>query len=476
MEVIYGQFEPIGRNERAQLFSEIGDYFASSVLKEVKSVRRNGKKVGFRGLREKVGTSLKGPTPKNPEKDDQTMRLMTVGCDAPYQGCERQGQLDQKVNDECDVSSRTAVGAKAGISGESSRGSEKRLRGSKRQSKIKENAAEKRTKKKKVTVLSKRLMKKWLKKIRGKSKLTARTKAVTSEPLLDIPRARGDESPKFDRSWEGDFANEEIMGESHATVCSASDDNYDVLLSTEDEREWNSIQTGTTAYGDPGNGQGETLLSPPENESVGPADSKRNVTFYERHHKRIQLLLPKYLPGSPKSFQDFLFQAFLIPDGTSAKRSEIHKRSGGTVNRSDATRRAFIAAAFPPVKVGSIAGKEVAHTFPGDIFPQFSQYEKSRYQCEVCVPYQKWTKQEGTRHSLLKSKSVNVDNIMDGTAVLSFSGVVQAKEHYESRVHKEALKFFQRNDMSVGTKKDTSQPPRKEKVIEDFFKPKVTLN
>ena len=89
-------------------------------------------------------------------------------------------------------------------------------------------------------------------------------------------------------------------------------------------------------------------------------------------------------------------------------------------------------------------GKRLHIRFLVIYFPSYPSTKKSRYQCEVCVPYQKWAKQE-----------VNIDNIMDGTTVLFFSGVVQANEHYESRTHKEALVFFQRNDMAVGSKKDT---------------------
>lgn len=71
---------------------------------------------------------------------------------------------------------------------------------------------------------------------------------------------------------------------------------------------------------------------------------------------------------------------------------------------------------------------------------------------------------------------MNVDNIIDGTAVLSFSGVVQTHEHYQSKAHKEAIEFFQSNDRKDGKKKDALKPPRKEKGIQDFFKPTVPLN
>lgn len=201
-----------------------------------------------------------------------------------------------------------------------------------------------------------------------------------------------------------------------------------------------------------------------------------NISFYEKHHKHIKSLLPKHLPGCPRSFQEYLSRLFLPPDVTNVKRKEIYERSAGSSNFGDSRLRAFIATAFPPITVGVLADKEVEHTFIGDIFPQFSQHRKSRYQCEICVPYQKWAIKEGSRHALLKSKGANVSSILDGTALLTFSGVVQVHEHCESRAHKEAAEFFQSNDLKDDRKKDDSKPPRKEKVIQDFFKPKEPLN
>ena len=208
------------------------------------------------------------------------------------------------------------------------------------------------------------------------------------------------------------------------------------------------------------------VLRQPTNEI--PVES---CSFYQKHYKTINSLQPKHLPGSPKSFRDYLSRLFVAPDVANLKRIEIHRHCGESSNVPDARCRAFIAASFPPIKVGRLAGKEVDHTFNGDLFPQFSQQKKSQYQCEVCVPYQKWAIEAGFRHASLKSKGVNVENIIDGTAVLSFSGVVQTREHYQSKAHKEAIEFFQANDRKDEKKKDASKPPRKEKGIQDFFKP-----
>jgi len=137
---------------------------------------------------------------------------------------------------------------------------------------------------------------------------------------------------------------------------------------------------------------------------------------------------------------------------------------------ADAFCRGFIATSFAPVKVSHLAGKEVQDTFSGDLFPQFSQQKQSQYQCEVCVPYQKWAI-EGFRHASLTSKGVDVDNIIDGTATLSFSGVVQTCEHYQSNAHQKAVEFFQANNRKNERKTNVFKPPLKEKGIQDFFKP-----
>lgn len=99
--------------------------------------------------------------------------------------------------------------------------------------------------------------------------------------------------------------------------------------------------------------------------------------FYQRHYKNINSLLPKHLPGGPKSFRDYQSRLLVTPDVTNLKRIEIHQRCGESSNLLDARCRAFLATSFPPIKVGRLAGKEVEHTFSGDLFPQFSQQKRA---------------------------------------------------------------------------------------------------
>ena len=46
--------------------------------------------------------------------------------------------------------------------------------------------------------------------------------------------------------------------------------------------------------------------------------------------------------------------------------------------------------------------------------------------------------------------------------------VVQTDEHYQSRVHKEAIEFFQTNDGKDEKKKDALRPPERKMVNKTF--------
>jgi hypothetical protein len=55
----------------------------------------------------------------------------------------------------------------------------------------------------------------------------------------------------------------------------------------------------------------------------------------------------------------------------------ILSASGTTSVFKDARIRAFVATCFPPVQVGSFAGRCIDFSFQGDVFPQFTHFEKS---------------------------------------------------------------------------------------------------
>ena len=101
-----------------------------------------------------------------------------------------------------------------------------------------------------------------------------------------------------------------------------------------------------------------------------------------------------------------------------------------------------MAASFPPVKVGQVAGSEIQHTFPGDVFPQFTHHGKSDYRCKLSSPFLRWANKNGVKHSAYKSTKVRTDDIVNDTAIISFSGVTQVNEHFNSKVHQEAIAFL----------------------------------
>ena len=84
------------------------------------------------------------------------------------------------------------------------------------------------------------------------------------------------------------------------------------------------------------------------------------------------------------------------------ERLDILRRCSSTTVFQNNKLRALLAVTFPPVTVGPLTGRSVPITFEGDTFPQFSQNKKSRFHCEVCIPFQKWAMENGKSHAHLK--------------------------------------------------------------------------
>ena len=141
-------------------------------------------------------------------------------------------------------------------------------------------------------------------------------------------------------------------------------------------------------------------------------------TFFKHHHKKLKSLLPKHLPSRPQSFHEYLRRVLDIPNTEIPRRITIHSNSGDTGNHKSAPCRSFMAASFSPVKVGQVAGSEIQHTFPGDVFPQFTHHGKSDYHCELCSPFLRWAKKNGVKHSAYKSTKVTTDDIINDTAII----------------------------------------------------------
>ena len=120
----------------------------------------------------------------------------------------------------------------------------------------------------------------------------------------------------------------------------------------------------------------------------------------------------------PQSFHEYLRRVLDIPNTEIPRRITIHSHSGDTGNHKSAPCRSFMAASFRPVKVGQVAGSEIQHTFPGDVFPQFTHHGKSDYHCELCSPFLRWAKKNGVKHSAYKSTKVTTDDIINDTAII----------------------------------------------------------
>ena len=140
-------------------------------------------------------------------------------------------------------------------------------------------------------------------------------------------------------------------------------------------------------------------------------------SLFCRFHRKLNALMPFHLPGKPKRFQEYLNGIFEGNDCMEVERLDILRRCSSTTVFQNNKLRALLAVAFPPVTVGPLAGRSVPVTFEGDTFPQFSQNEKSRFHCKVCIPFQKWAMENGKSHAHLRCrKQATVDNILPGTA------------------------------------------------------------
>ena len=71
---------------------------------------------------------------------------------------------------------------------------------------------------------------------------------------------------------------------------------------------------------------------------------------------------------------------------------------------------------------------------------------------------------------------MTIDDIINDTAIISFSGVIQVREHFNSKVHQEALSFFKRDFTEVLKEADADQFKRKKVAITNYFAPKNPLN
>lgn len=193
--------------------------------------------------------------------------------------------------------------------------------------------------------------------------------------------------------------------------------------------------------------------------------------FFEKYRRHPQRLVPAKLPGRPGSFQEFLKKVFGSPEIYTSKRKEIASHCETTTNAKNLRLRALVVTCFPPLTVGSLPGKSISYSFKGDVFPQFTQVQNANFQCSICIPYVKWALENNRPHASCKSKKASADAILAGTAHLQFSGLVQLKEHSNSKCHLEAIDFWVKNEESPkqasGSKKEKTV--NSQKSIKNYF-------
>ena len=211
-------------------------------------------------------------------------------------------------------------------------------------------------------------------------------------------------------------------------------------------------------------GESEEVLS-----SVVEGVEDAAKRFYRKHHKVMKKLLPSQLPGRHKSFQGFLQETF--PNSNTARSGPI-EAAGKNASLSVSRLRAFLAVAFPPVVVESLAAEHVQSANKGKHFPQFSHSSGSTIKCEICIPQQKWAMENHQKYHKLKTKQVSTQSNLDGTAVLTFSGVVQVEEHSRSKCHQDALRFFTEEKPAMKSKTPSREKTTKRapKDIMAYFK------
>lgn len=206
--------------------------------------------------------------------------------------------------------------------------------------------------------------------------------------------------------------------------------------------------------------------------SVGGNKEDFCDNLYQKYHRRLDHLLPSHLPGRPKSFEAYLQSVYPQLSKFDVERANIQSSAGSTPVYKDARIRSFIASCFPAIKVGSFVSARDGFSFEGDVFPQFSQIGKGNFACQICIPYLKWAILNSHPHAAARSKQASTDAILNDTATLEFSGIVQVREHSLSKCHVEAKHFWQRERVEENKADHPSnkEKGKKTKLISDFFK------
>lgn len=122
----------------------------------------------------------------------------------------------------------------------------------------------------------------------------------------------------------------------------------EILKSVEDYEEKEQNVTGVSTQ----------TLSAIASGRVSSSKELHSQDVFKKFHRHLDHLTPSHLPGKPSSFQVYLNSLFLDPSNVVVERASIHSLSARASNYVDTRTRAFLAATFPPIKIGSLAGTD----------------------------------------------------------------------------------------------------------------------
>jgi len=199
--------------------------------------------------------------------------------------------------------------------------------------------------------------------------------------------------------------------------------------------------------------------------------------------KNVKAFTSAKLPHCFSNHKSHLEQQF--PRSSFQENTALFNAIGSVNNVCLTQLHSFLAASFLPVSVGPKSAHYVAPISMGSPFPQFSvaSTTRSKFKCEICIPYQKWAQNHNSLCARLKSKTATQDQIAKGTAYLMFSGLRQLYEHAISKSHREAIDFFlDKSDESAKPKsanaqqKKEKQPMKLQSNLHSFFSSSHSLN
>ena len=88
--------------------------------------------------------------------------------------------------------------------------------------------------------------------------------------------------------------------------------------------------------------------------------------------------------------------------------------------------------------------------------PQFTHGAKGNYKCAICIPYFKWGILHNDPHSVACLRKTTIKVILEGTAELQFSELVQVHVHSVSKCYKVAWAFWKDQKIEKSKEKPLS--------------------